>query len=129
MTTRFTPDPITHLAPHEVMVFGSNREGRHYGGAAHAAWHQFGAVWGIGEGHQGQTYAIPSMGSLHELEHAATTFLAFARSHPELEFLLTPVGTGIARKAPQEVAPLFRGAPNNVIMPRAFAEVLEGEKK
>ncbi|HWM16672.1 MAG TPA: hypothetical protein VNP97_08805, partial [Microbacterium sp.] len=32
----------------------------------------------------------------------ALTFLAFASQHPELTFLLTPVGCGIAGYAPEE---------------------------
>ena len=61
MKTSYTPDNITSLAPHEVFVFGSNLAGAHAGGAARVAARKFGAVWGQGEGLQGQSYAIPTM--------------------------------------------------------------------
>lgn len=43
-----------------VFVFGSNPEGRHGAGAAKIARLQFGAVYGQGEGLQGNAYAIPT---------------------------------------------------------------------
>ena len=46
--------------PNIVFVFGSNPEGRHGAGAAKIAREQFGAVYGQGEGLQGNAYAIPT---------------------------------------------------------------------
>ena len=43
-----------------IFVFGSNPEGRHGAGAAKVAVQQFGAVYGQGEGLQGNSYAIPT---------------------------------------------------------------------
>lgn len=43
-----------------VFVFGSNPEGRHGAGAAKIARLYFGAVYGRGEGLQGNSYAIPT---------------------------------------------------------------------
>jgi hypothetical protein len=43
-----------------VFVFGSNPEGRHGAGAAKIARLHFGAVYGLGEGRQGMSYAIPT---------------------------------------------------------------------
>jgi len=43
-----------------IFVFGSNRAGRHGNGAALAARRQHGAIYGQGEGLQGQSYAIPT---------------------------------------------------------------------
>ena len=43
-----------------VFVFGSNPEGRHGAGAARVARERFGAVYGRGEGLQGNAYAIPT---------------------------------------------------------------------
>lgn len=50
------------IAPSEdtIFVFGSNPEGRHGAGAAVAAVKFFGAKYGIGEGLQGQAYALPT---------------------------------------------------------------------
>lgn len=43
-----------------VFVFGSNAAGRHGNGAALWARHHRGAIYGCGEGHQGNSYAIPT---------------------------------------------------------------------
>ena len=124
MTERFTPEQITDLAPGEVFVFGSNAEGRHAGGAAVFAWQNCGAVWGVGEGLHGQSYAIPTMGSLAETVAAVGRFLLVAKSHPWLTFLVTKIGTGIAGWPVEEIAPLFAERLPNVVLPREFAEAL-----
>lgn len=49
-----TPDANT------IFVFGSNPEGRHGAGAAKVARNQFGAIYGQGEGLQGNAYALPT---------------------------------------------------------------------
>ena len=121
--TRYTPDPVVSLSTDEVFVFGSNAAGRHGGGAARAAM-AFGAVWGEGHGLHGQTYAIDTMSGREVLETEASAFVAFAGEHPELTFLLTPVGCGIAGYSEAEVAPMFAAAPSNVVMPESFARVL-----
>ena len=46
--------------PNTIFVFGSNTEGRHGAGAAKVAREQFGAVYGQGEGLQGNAYALPT---------------------------------------------------------------------
>lgn len=43
-----------------IFVFGSNPEGRHGAGAAKTAKDQFGAIYGQGEGLQGNAYALPT---------------------------------------------------------------------
>lgn len=57
MGLKYTPENIRHLGEDEIFVFGSNLEGLHAGGAARTAYEHFGAVWGQGEGVQGQSYA------------------------------------------------------------------------
>lgn len=121
---RRTPRRVTTLAPGEVFVFGSNADGSHGAGAALTAYEQFGAVWGQGHGLQGRSYGIDTMSGWDAMAADARDFLAFAREHPELTFLLTPVGTGIAGWAAADVAPLFADAPDNVLLPEAFAAVL-----
>lgn len=51
-----------NIAPDQrtVFVFGSNPEGRHGAGAAKIARLYFGAVYGCGEGLQGNAYALPT---------------------------------------------------------------------
>lgn len=43
-----------------IFVFGSNPEGRHGAGAAKTAREKFGAIYGQGEGLQGNAYALPT---------------------------------------------------------------------
>ncbi len=118
---------IESLQPDEVFVFGSNAQGAHAGGAARFAHERFGAVWGQAEGLQGQSYAIDTMSGLGVFEEQAGRFLEFAREHRELRFLVTEVGCGIAGYTPEQVAPFFRGASENVVLPESFVTVLEGE--
>lgn len=106
---------ITELEPNQVFVFGSNLQGNHAGGAARQALLSFGAVEGVGVGLQGQSYAIPTMGDFKEMAFYCKQFLNFAEHYPEYEFLLTPVGTGIAGYTVHEVAPLFTDLPENII--------------
>lgn len=115
---------IESLEPHEVFVFGSNAAGMHGGGAARTAHEKFGAVWGEGHGLHGQSYAIDTMSGLDEMAHEVTTFLEFATEHPELQFLVTEIGCGIAGYTPAEIGPMFAGAPANVVLPESFAAVL-----
>src|SRR5438046_1242941 len=93
---------ITELKENEVFVFGSNLKGDHLAGAARQAFDNFGATWEVGEGLSGQSYAFPTLdekmerlhiGELHCVKHA---FYRCAHAHPELIFLLTKVGCGIA---------------------------------
>ena len=118
---------IESLAPNEVFVFGSNAAGAHGGGAARFALDRFGAVWGQSEGLQGQSYGIDTMSGLGVFEEQARRFVEFAIAHPELRFLVTEVGCGIAGYTPEQVAAFFAGAPENVVLPESFVEVIAGE--
>lgn len=127
MNGRITSPRITELQPGEIFVFGSNLEGHHGGGAALLAWKKWGAIWGQGTGLQGQTYGIPTMhGGPDRIKPYVDKFISFARQHPELTFLVTEVGCGIAGFRPAEIAPLFRDAVDveNIHLPQRFWEVL-----
>lgn len=89
---RVSPRHITTLEAGEIFVFGSNAQGMHLGGAARTAHMKFGAVWGNGEGLQGQSYAIPTMEGEESTKCAVERFVQFAQEHPELKFLVTPIG-------------------------------------
>lgn len=122
-----TSSRIERLAPNEVFVFGSNARGLHDGGAARDAFQKFGAVWGEGHGHHGQSYAIDTMSGLPTLAAEVATFLAYAHAHPELRFQVTPIGTGIAGYRAEQIAPLFADKPENVVLPPEFSAWLEDE--
>lgn len=53
-------DGIITPSPDTIFVFGSNPEGRHGAGAAKTAKDKFGAIYGQGEGLQGNSYALPT---------------------------------------------------------------------
>lgn len=125
---RVTPDFITELKEGEVFVFGSNKEGMHGGGAARIAYKEFGARWGEGVGMTGRCYAIPTMdGSLDIIRKHVDDFTEYAAAHPELTFLVTRIGCGIAGWRDSEIAPLFGKASElgNVTLPEKFWKILQ----
>ena len=124
----YTPERISALRPNEIFVFGSNLAGMHGGGAARVAYDRFGAIWGQGVGLQGQSYAIPTMqGGVETIKPYVDEFIVFAAKHPEMKFLVTKIGCGIAGFRDEEIAPLFVGAIDveNVILPKSFVEVIQ----
>ena len=126
---RITPNRISQLASNEIFVFGSNLQGHHYGGAARIAEEKFGAIFGQGVGLQGQSYAIPTMqGGVETIRPYVDEFIEFAKQHPELTFLVTRIGCGIAGFKDSEIAPLFRGAIGieNIALPQSFMDVIGG---
>ena len=125
---RITPRWIDSLKENEIFVFGSNLAGMHGGGAARIARLHFGAVMGKGVGLQGQSYAIPTMqGGVETIRPYVDEFIIFAHQHPELHFLVTPIGCGIAGFEAEDIAPLFKKAKEmkNISLPESFWEVIE----
>ena len=124
---RITPEWIDTLKDNEIFVFGSNLAGMHGGGAARVARLRFGAVLGNGVGIQGQSYAIPTMqGGVETIRPYVNDFVAYAQQHPDQQFLVTPIGCGIAGFDPEDIAPLFEGAKKvkNISLPESFWEVI-----
>lgn len=122
------PSPI-------VFVFGSNLLGIHGAGAALEAYRVHGAKQGIGEGHTGNAYAIPTKKTpyirmtLDEIAPGVDRFIAYAKAHPELHFQVTPIGCGLAGHTPKTMAPLFRKAQDapNITLPIQFANAFLDE--
>ena len=125
---RITPRWIDSLKENEIFVFGSNLAGMHGGGAARIACLHFGAVMGKGVGLQGQSYAIPTMqGGVETIRPYVNDFIDFTKHHPEMQFLVTPIGCGIAGFEAEDIAPLFESAKEmkNISLPESFWEVIE----
>ena len=120
---RTTPEFITELQPEEIFVFGSNLRGIHGGGAARVAFQKFGAIWGEGVGLHGQSYGIPTMqGGVETIRPYVDEFLEYAKAHPNLTFLVTRIGCGIAGFTDGEISPLFEKAHQieNVVLPEGW---------
>lgn len=119
-------DFITKLKPNQVIVVGTNMNGEHLGGAAAQAYKDFGLEWGFPEGLSGQTYAFPTLTKNMKqflptmLRNPVDRFKRFAMSNPDKEFLLTPVGTGIAGYPMIVMKELFKNMPENVILPKEW---------
>lgn len=125
---RVTPDEITKLGETEIFVFGSNQNGRHGKGAAKTAL-GWGAKWGQAEGLQGRTYGIPTKDAsirrtlrLDEISPYVDRFIEFAKESPDLIFLVTEIGCGLAGYKPKDIAPLFEKAVDveNIYLPAKF---------
>ena len=131
MKKKLTPDNIQELTENQIFVFGSNMNGNHAGGAARLAVEKFGAVMGQAEGMQGQSYAIPTLDkdmqkvTEEELITYLGNFREFAEEHPEREFLLTAIGTGIAGFDTNYMAYMILRAnlPDNVTLPKEFTKI------
>ena len=120
-----------------IFVFGSNLAGRHGKGAALYARINKGAVYGNGSGRQGDSYAIPTKGYFLEvlpkpvIRRFVDNFIQYATEHPELTFGVTRVGCGLAGYKDSDIAPMFKNAPSNCILPPLWNELLhslDGEK-
>lgn len=137
---KYTPDNIDKLDVNQIFVFGSNAKGIHGKGAAKLAKDKFGAIYGQAKGLQGQSYAIitkkdwriPKSSTPDEITQEFYEFLHFASDHPELEFLVTKIGSSLAGYSIEEMKNIIRKAcdiymevgespiPNNVILPKEF---------
>lgn len=117
--TKDTHGYIDSLGDNCVFVFGSNLQGLHMGGAARQAHDQFGAIWGVGVGIQGQSYAIPTMGlSLENIALYIKQFIDYATITPEKTYYVTKVGCGIAGFSQEEMGEIWSRweLPANVIL-------------
>lgn len=109
-----------------IFVFGSNIAGRHGKGAALHARLKHGAIYGVGIGRQGNSYAIPTKDAnlrplpLADIQIFVTGFLEYAKDNPKEQFQLTAIGCGLTGYSPEQIAPMFNGAPDNVILPDEF---------
>jgi len=131
-TRRISPQWIRELKDDEIFVFGSNLAGFHGGGAAEYALDNFGAIWGQGVGLQGSSYAIPTMFAwVGEIAPYVDEFIAFAKENPNLKFLVTEIGCGIAGFTVEEIALLFKNALDveNIYLPESFYTVYEKNEK
>lgn len=111
-----------------IFVFGSNLAGRHGAGAAKFALENHGAKYGTGWGHVGNSFAIPTKDEhiktlpLTKIKFYVDQFIGYAKSNPKLTFQVTAIGTGLAGYKHSDIAPMFKDAPANCILPAGWRD-------
>lgn len=111
-----------------IFVFGSNLSGIHGAGSAKYAADNHGAIWGIGVGLTGNSYAIPTKDCriqtipLLVIKKYVTQFLEFAQLQPDWTFNIVAIGCGLAGYQPEDIAPMFANAPKNCVLPKEFVK-------
>lgn len=114
----------------KVFVFGSNEAGKHGAGSALTALKKYGAVYGVGRGFRGNSYAIPTKDiflrtrRLDQIRRDVNVFLQFAAEHEEMTFKVSKVGCGLAGYKSEDVAPLFVEAGKNVMFTEEWEEII-----
>jgi hypothetical protein len=115
----------------DIFVFGSNLAGVHGSGAARFARITKGAEMGVGQGFTGQCYALPTKDEkirtlpISRIWLNICEFLDDAEENQHLTFQVTAVGCGLAGYVPEQIAPMFRSAPWNCLMPPEWEHIPE----
>ena len=130
----YHPDGSSPAAD-QIFVFGSNLAGIHGAGAARAALDLYGAIFGIGEGLCGRSYAIPTKDQrvetlpIHIVRNHVAKFKQYAIDNPDMKFFVTRVGCGLAGYVDANIAPMFCGSPLNCEFPEQWRQYLEPEHR
>ena len=109
-----------------IFVFGSNLAGRHGKGAALYAVKEKGAIYGQGIGRMGNSYAIPTKNTklktlpLISIALFVNAFIQYAKDNKDLMFGVTRIGCGLAGYKDKDIAPLFKYAPCNCVLPKGW---------
>ncbi|HYE29929.1 MAG TPA: hypothetical protein VEH27_00745 [Methylomirabilota bacterium] len=117
-----------------VFVFGSNTAGVHGAGAAKEALNHWGARWGVGHGLYGASYAIPTKDAglmtipLSVIHRFVNAFIECATDNAHITFLVTRIGCGLAGYKDEDIAPMFKDAPSNCVLPPEWVAILKGTK-
>ena len=132
----------------KIFVFGSNLGGFHGAGSAKAAMDDHGALYGLGVGMAGDSYAIPTKDSnieclpLETIKLHVDQFLDYAECIQEveelwndriggsdettrIEFHVVDIGCGLAGFTPEEIAPMFKDAPDNCVFSERFQKIID----
>lgn len=114
-----------------IFVFGSNEAGIHGKGAAKFAAEKLGAGYGIGSGFTGGCYAVPTKDlrirtlPLEHIENYVDEFIQDAIRQDNDKFFVTRIGCGLTGYKDHQIAPMFKGAPENCMFPIEWQEFLE----
>jgi hypothetical protein len=86
---------------------------------------------GFGEGPTGYSYALPTKDEciftlkLPVVKYHVERFISFAMQHPTENFFITQIGCGLAGYTKEQIAPVFKGAPDNCVFPIEWKEIME----
>ena len=93
-------------------------------------WAVYGVARGLQHGHEGSSYAICTIERpgkrrsipLNDIASQWRSFCEFARSRPDLEFIVAPFGVGYAGYTVPEIRQLIHqiDVPSNVDLPKFF---------
>lgn len=118
-----------------IFVFGSNEGGWHGAGAAKFALEHRGAKLRVPFGQEGQSFAIPTKDEtikhtlkLPTIKAYVDEFIEEAKLHPEQSYQVTRIGCGLAGLKDEDIAPMFKDAPDNCWFDTAWEPWL-GERK
>lgn len=87
------------------------------------------------DGLHGSTYGICTTDtqqrplSLQRIQEHVSEFLYEAEERPQLEFLVTRIGCGLAGYTDKQIAPMFRHAPVNVKLPELWVQLLDSNER
>lgn len=113
-----------------IFVYGANASYIHGAGAALHAKLLHGAKNGIGP-FFGNSYGIITKSkkieniSLTEIEYFVKVFIRFARENPDKKFFITEIGTGLAGKSHEDMAIMFKNAPDNCIISEKWRHIID----
>jgi hypothetical protein len=119
-----------------IFCFGANERGAHGSGSAAAAHANYGAKMRVGNGLTGQSYGIPTCAyndtcpkitplTEEKVEQYVAEFVAYAKAHPELLFMMTKIGTGVGNFPAEFICKLLSDAPRNVDMPLDWCDLMK----
>lgn len=99
----------------EIFIFGSNTCGIHGAGAALEAHKNYGAIYRLGIGLHGQSYAVATLDSAFEKVPLALIKIQvdvlfdeiLIKDCDEKQWFITRIGCGLAGFKDEEIAPMF----------------------
>lgn len=109
-----------------VLVFECYHGGKHSKRMALTAKKWFGASPRISSGRCKQSYAIPvvyydrSIRPLEDIANSVQWFISHAKDKLDDTFLVTRVGTDVPDYRDTDIAPMFKDAPPNCILPKCW---------
>lgn len=135
---KFHVDGTLPPETHWVWVFGSNLAGIHGGGAARVAHKIYDRPYGFNTAfglhtsiNLQESFAIPTKDTsirtlpLYYIEEFVEMFRDYVEEHPNKMFFVTRIGCQLAGYENSDIAPMFKGFPDNCSFAEEWREFLE----